>query len=187
MRHVREYAPATALLLAAIVAALAPLLERTKAAAADSPFPGWPSHYEGRRLTALPLTPRETAFVRDFPGRVGRFSDGKREIIIRFVGAPSRRLHSAADCLRASGYGITPLPARRDASGATMGCFRATLHGAGMTVCELIRDDHGGTWSDVSAWYWDGLLRSSPPPWWSFVVAEPAEAGRPTEAGGTRP
>ena len=172
MRHVIEYAPAMALLLAGTVAALAPLLERTRAAAADTPFPGWPSHYEGRQLTALPLTPRETAFVRDFPGRVGRFSDGRREIIIRFVGAPSRRLHSAADCLRASGYGITPLPARRDSSGATMGCFRATLHGAGMTVCELIRDDLGNSWSDVSAWYWDGMLRSSPPPWWSFVVAE---------------
>jgi hypothetical protein len=53
-----------------------------------------------------------------------------------------------------------------------MGCFRATLHGVSMTVCEAIRDERGGSWSDVSAWYWDGMLQSSPPPWWSFVVAQ---------------
>ena len=172
MCGVRGFAPAAALLLAAAAAALAPLLDRAKATAAAAPFPGWPTHYQERTLVALPLTERETAFVRDFPGRVGRFSDGQREIIIRWVGAPSRRLHSAADCFRSSGYSVTPLPARRDPAGATMGCFRATLHGASMTVCELIRDDHGGSWSDVSAWYWDGMLRASPPPWWSFVVAE---------------
>jgi hypothetical protein len=172
MRRVKAFAPATALVLAAAAAALAPLLDRSKATAADAPFPGWPTHYEGRALVTLPLTPRETAFVRDFPGRVGRFSDGQREIIIRWVGAPSRRLHAATDCFRGSGYSVTPLPARHDATGATMGCFRASLNGASMTVCEVIRDDHGESWSDVSAWYWDGMLRTSPPPWWSFVVAE---------------
>jgi hypothetical protein len=172
MHRLRRWAPAAALLLAAAAAALAPLLDRSKATAATGNFPGWPAHYEGRPLSALPLTPREAAFVRDFPGRVGRFSDGRREIIIRWVGAPTRRLHSAADCFRGSGYSVTPLPARRDAAGATMGCFRATLGDTRMTVCEVIRDQHGGSWSDVSAWYWDGMLRSSPPPWWSFVVAE---------------
>jgi len=176
MRRLSTITPAVALLLAAVAAAFAPLLERSKASAAavaaDAPFPGWPTHYEGRALVALPLTPRETAFVRDFPGRVGRFTDGEREIIIRFVGAPSRRLHAAADCFRGSGYSVTPLPGRRDATGATMGCFRATLDGASMTVCEVIRDDRGENWSDVSAWYWDGMLRASPPPWWSFVVAK---------------
>jgi hypothetical protein len=172
MRRVSHWAPAAMLLLAALAAGIAPLFDRAKATGVDAPFPGWPNHYEGKALTALPLTARETAFVRDFPGRVGRFSDGTREIIIRFVGAPSRKLHSAADCFRGSGYAVTPLPARRDTTGATMGCFRATLNGASLTVCEVIRDDRGGSWSDVSAWYWDGMLRSSPPPWWSFVVAE---------------
>ena len=172
MRQLRRWAPAAALLLAATAAALAPLIDRSNATAAGGNFPGWPAHYEGRSLSALPLTPREAAFVRDFPGRVGRFSDGQREIIVRWVGAPTRRLHSAADCFRGSGYRVAPLPARRDAAGATMGCFRATLGDTRMTVCEVIRDQHGGSWSDVSAWYWDGMLRSSPPPWWSFVVAE---------------
>lgn len=174
MEPMRRVAMAV-LLVAATVAALAPLITRSGGAAAvvaDGNFPGWPAHYEGRALTELPLTPRELAFVRDFPGRVGRFSDGRREIIIRWVGAPTRRLHPAADCFRGSGYSVTPLPVGRDAAGAAMGCFRAS-HGADvLTVCELIRDERSASWPDVSAWYWNSMLGASPAPWWSFVVAE---------------
>ena len=163
-----------AVLVAATAAALAPLIARSggAASAADGNFPGWPTHYEDRALTELPLTQRELAFVRDFPGRVGRFSDGGREIIIRWVGAPTRRLHPAADCFRGSGYSVTPMPLGKDAAGAAMGCFRAS-HGADvLTVCEMIRDEHGASWPDVSAWYWNSMLSASPAPWWSFVVAE---------------
>jgi len=173
MRSLRTRAQIAALLLAAAAAALAPLIERSNGAAVSAPFPGWPTEYEGRALRELPLTPKEAAFLQDFPGRVGRFTDGSREIIIRWVGTPTRRLHAAADCFRGSGYAITPIAARKRSDGTTMGCFRATLRGASMTVCEVIRDDRGGSWSDVSAWYWDGMLRASAPPWWSFVVAQP--------------
>jgi hypothetical protein len=172
VRHVRRWGAITVFLLAALAAALAPLFARTGDTAAAKNFPGWPTHYEGRALTELPLTQRELAFVRDFPGRVGRFSDGRREIIIRWVGAPTRRLHPAADCLRGSGYTITPMPAKTDATGAAMGCFRARHGTERMTVCELIRDQRGASWPDVSAWYWNGMLGASPAPWWSFVVAE---------------
>ena len=142
--------------------ALAPLARSARDRARcrrERDFPGWPTRYEGRALIELPLTPREAAFVQDFPGRVGRFSDGRREIIIRWVGAPTRRLHPAADCFRGSGYGITPLPVRRDAAGAAMGCFRASHAARRMTVCELIRDEHGESWPDVSAWYWHAHVR----------------------------
>jgi hypothetical protein len=160
-------------------AALAPFLGRAGdiAAAANRNFPGWPISYEGSELKELPLTQREVAFVQDFPGRVGRFSDGRREIIIRWVGAPTRRLHPAADCFRGSGYNVTPMPVRKDAAGAAMSCFRASQfranHGADtLMVCELIHDERGDSWPDVSAWYWSGMLGTTPAPWWSFVVAE---------------
>ena len=163
----------TAFLLAALAAAVAPLFGGSNDAGATARgFPGWPSQYEGRALTAMPLTPRENSFVRDFPGRVGRFSDGRHEIIIRFVDAPTRRLHSAADCFRGIGYSITPMPVRKDASGAAMSCFRAGHGGDAIAVCELIRDVSGSTWPDVSAWYWNAMFGASMAPWWSFVVAE---------------
>jgi hypothetical protein len=168
------WGPLAAFLLAAIVAALVPIFDRAgdAAVAASGDFPGWPTSYEGSALKELALTQREVAFVRDFPGRVGRFSDGRREIIIRWVGAPTRRLHPAADCFRGSGYSIAPMPVRKDAAGAAMSCFRAT-HGADiLMVCEVIRDERGDSWPDVSAWYWSGLFGTTPAPWWSFVVAE---------------
>jgi hypothetical protein len=120
----------------------------------------------------MALTQREVAFAHDFPGRIGRFRDGEREIIIRWVGAPTRRLHSAADCFRGIGYGIMPLPARKNAHGDTMSCFRASHHADEMMVCEVIHDERGESWPDVSAWYWNAIFGSSPAPWWSFVVAE---------------
>jgi hypothetical protein len=172
MRVLNARAEIIILLLAAAAAALAPFVMHSSGAVASAPFPGWPTHYDGRALVELPLSSREAAFTQDFPGRVGRFSDGQREIIIRWLGTPTRKLHSAADCFHGSGYAITPIAARKSSDGSTMGCFRASLHGMSMTVCEVIRDERGGSWSDVSAWYWNGMLRSSPPPWWSFVVAE---------------
>ena len=164
-----------ALVVAALAAGLAPVVGdvREQRTAATADFPGWPSRYENRELTELPLTQREAAFVRDFPGKVGRFSDGTREIIIRWVSAPTRRLHASADCFRGSGYKITPIPVMRDAAGTPMGCFRASQHGIGFTVCELIRDGRGDSWPDVSAWYWNAVFGVSVGPWWSFVVAEP--------------
>jgi hypothetical protein len=142
-----------AFLVAAATAASAPLLPgRNQTAAGDLHFAGWPLAYEGRALTEMPLT--------------------QREIAMRWVGVPTRRLHSAADCLRGIGYSITPLPARRDAGGHAMGCLRAS-HGADvMTVCELIRDARGAAFPDVSAWYWNALFGATQGPWWSFVVSE---------------
>ncbi|HEY6255545.1 MAG TPA: hypothetical protein VIY51_07090 [Xanthobacteraceae bacterium] len=174
MSEMRSWGTIAAFLIAAMAAAVAPLLRwgNDAATAVGKDFPGWPRQYEGHALTQLPLTQREATFVRDFPGRVGRFTDGRREIIIRWVGAPTRLLHSAADCFRGSGYSIAPMPVRRDIAGAAMGCFRASHQADRLMVCEVIRDARGESWPDVSAWYWNAMLSVSAAPWWSFVVAE---------------
>jgi len=173
MGELRSRCEMAAFLLAVTLAALAPLWDKAgTASAVGAGFPGWPLDYDGRPLTQMPLTGREAAFAQDFPGRVGRFSDGKREIIIRWVGAPTRRLHPAADCFRAIGFSIEPLPTRSDGRGAAMACFRASRKHETMAVCELIRDEQGQSWPDVSGWYWHALLGWSVAPWWSFVVAE---------------
>jgi len=167
-------AAAACFLLSALVAALLPIQDQMAEGHGATPagFPGWPLHYDGQPLRPMPLSQRELAFVQDFPGRVGRFSDGRREIIMRWVGVPTRRLHPAAECFRASGYSIAALPAKRDGSGAPMGCFRARRGEESLRVCELVRDEQGQSWPDVSAWYWHALLGTSTAPWWSVVVAE---------------
>jgi hypothetical protein len=160
--------------MAVLVAMLAPAMYRlgNLAHSEDGRFPGWPTHYEQQALTELPLSTREVAFVRDFPGRVGRFTDGRREFIIRFVSAPTRRLHSAADCFRGMGYSVTPLPAHLDKQGRVMGCLRASNRTEVLSVCEVISNERGDHWPDVSAWYWHALFGPSRAPWWSLVVAE---------------
>ncbi|MDX2307934.1 MAG: hypothetical protein NW216_06840 [Hyphomicrobium sp.] len=139
-------------------------------------FPGWPSTFDGRPVVALPLSTREAAFARDFPGRVGRFSDGRREIIVRWAVSATRRLHPAADCFRGLGYETTPLPLMRTIDAQHMGCFRAVKAGETFRVCEVVREDgHEAStmsWPDVPAWYWAALTGATQGPWWNIVVAE---------------
>ena len=143
------------------------------ASAAGAVARAWPARFEGRPLTELPLTGRDRRFADDFPGRIGRFSDGRREIIMRLTTQATRRLHPASDCLRAVGFAVEPQPARRGPDGTAWGCFIARKQGAGLTVCEQIRDAGGRTWPDPSSWYWPALTGGSPGPWWSTTIVEP--------------
>lgn len=165
----------SALIISLAAAALAPFAAKPPAAAMHGgSFPGWPSSFEGHPLRPLPLAEREAGFVRDFPGRVGRFSDGRREIVVRWVLEPTRRLHPSTDCFRGLGYAITPADSERDALGRRWGGFRAVKETQTLRVRELIVSPDGGSWSDVSSWYWPAALGRSTGPWWAFTVAEDA-------------
>jgi len=167
----------TVYLAVCALAAAAPLLPRRSRAqpsgATLSAAFAWPTQFEGRPLTELPLTGRDRRFADDFPGHIGRFSDGAREIIMRHTAQATRRLHPASDCLRAIGYTIEPLPAHRGPDGGTWGCFAARIPDASdLTVCEQIRDTAGRTWPDPSSWYWPALAGDSQGPWLSTTVVE---------------
>ena len=158
---------------AALASAAAPVMSSSHSTPTAAPFPGWPTAHDGRALTSLPLTTREQSFAEGFPGRIARFTDGQREIILRHVTTATRRLHPASDCYTGLGFSIDPLPLRRDANGQPLGCFSARKGDTRHTVCEGLRDTQGAAWSDISQWYWDALLGQSKGPWWSIVVAEP--------------
>lgn len=164
-----------ALIVSLAAAALAPFAGKPPAASIPAvAFPGWPSSFEGSLLSPLPLAEREAGFVRDFPGRVARFTDGRREIVVRWVVEPTRRLHPGADCFRGLGYAITPAESERDALGRRWGGFRAVKGAQTLRVRELIVSFDGRSWSDVSSWYWPAALGRSKGPWWAFTVAEDA-------------
>lgn len=167
--------PSALLLLAAaaVSAALPWIAPRRSEAAGHAGFEGFPSRIDGRTVTPLEMSPREAAFARDFPGRIGRFTDGEREIIVRWVARPTRRLHPAADCLRGIGYAVTPAPMRRTADGQLQSCVRAVKGGDRLVVCEHVGNGAGRSWPDVSAWYWHALLAGEGGSWWSVVVAQP--------------
>ncbi|WP_205525600.1 hypothetical protein [Pyxidicoccus trucidator] len=159
-----------------LLAAVLPLREARDApqGASSTAFPGWPASFEGLPLQSLPLTEREIRFAADFPGRIGRFSDGQRELVLRWVEAPTRQLHPAEDCFRGLGYAITPQPSSRGADGVTWHRFHAARGGTALEVSEAITDGAGGRWTDASAWYWSALLGRTSGPWWAVTVAERA-------------
>jgi len=134
-------------------------------------FPGWPTSFEGRELTPLPLTPIEERFQQNFPGRVGRFSDGEREIVFRWVDQGTRKLHASSDCFKANGYELAVQPVKVIGNERWSG-FTATRGVQTLEVHERIADSHGGQWSDVSAWYWAAQLGQTKGPWWAVTVAK---------------
>ena len=158
-------------ILAAFAAAVAPLLPSAGGAGtAGAPRP-WPTHYEGRPLTPLPARPEDRVLGRSFPGRVARFSDGRRQIVLRQVDEATRLLHPASDCFRAIGYEVAPAPMRMSAGGPAS-CFTARRGGKAWLACEQVRDGAGRSWPDISSWYWAAMLGTSSGPWLAALTVE---------------
>jgi hypothetical protein len=165
--------PLRLLVLTATCAFLAPFLRIEEAAPSRplSRMPAWPGHFQGRTLTNLGLTAREQMFLRGFPGTVGRFTDGERDIVMRWVTKATRQLHAAEDCYRGLGMTTGTSQIVRDAEGSAWRCFVAKGPAERYEVCEQIADREGKRWTDVSAWYWATVLRGSQGPWLATTVA----------------
>lgn len=172
-------------LIACLAAALAPAIAgrlppdgRADANAPAVAFPGWAASFEGRPLIPLKLSEREEQFGADFPGRVARFTDGEREIIMRWVTTATRKLHPAADCFRATGYDVRPLPLHVDSDGARWASFSVARDDERLIVRERIYDAAGASWTDASSWYWAATGGGTAAPWWAITVAERASEKR---------
>lgn len=158
-------------IISCLLAAAAPLVRPTanQTAGVQADFP---SSFEGKALRELPLSEREQRFLANFPGRISRFSDGEREIVIRIVNSETRKLHPSSDCFRGLGYTVEPLPLETDDSGNNWGCFLAKNRSQALRICERVYDEEGQSWSDVSSWYWAAFVGRTQGPWWAVTVAE---------------
>ena len=151
------------------------------AAATATAFPGVPRDARGPGAPhprSIPRRRERSAASR----RAGRFTDGRRTIVLRWVAAPTRSLHPIAHCYRALGYAIEALPPERrtGSDGGTWGGFRARRSGERLVVRERIEDARGDHFTDVSAWWWEATLGRSQGPWWAVAMAEPEPQGPPT-------
>ena len=161
-------------IVACAVAALMPFLSARSESSGNASaitFPGWPAEFQGKTLTPLPLTELEQRFSADFPGKIGRFTDGKREFVVRWVTEATRKLHPASDCFQGLGYTVKPLPVHRDEQGSLWSSFAATKDNNRLRVYERIHSDSGETWTDASSWYW-AALRHGDGGWWAITIAE---------------
>ena len=162
------------LLAAALLAAQMPLTGIGIGAGGHeaASLPPWPREFQGRALTRVPLAESERRFLAGFPGDVARFSDGERDLILRWVAQPTRRLHPADDCYRAWGYDVSAATIRADRDGARWRCFSARKDGRERRVCEQVRDAEGAHWTDVSSWYWAATLGRTDGPWLVTTVSD---------------
>jgi hypothetical protein len=145
-----------------------------QAASALDPSFQWPAVFEGRMLSPLPVSKRESEFYENFPGQMKKFSDGEKEIVIRWIQAPTRMLHPSMHCYKGFGYDVVPQPLWLDAQGSLWGCFSASKKGQRTAfVREQIRDSSGKSWPDISAWYWSAVMGKTKGPWQAVTVAAP--------------
>jgi hypothetical protein len=157
--------------LLAAAAAFAPLLRATGSSTAAALRP-WPASFEGRALTPMPPAPEDKLLAASFPGHVARFSDGRRQIVLRQISSPTRRLHPARDCFRALGYDIAPAPMRLASGRGPASCFTARKAGRILRACEQVTDSDGRSSPDISSWYWSALLGSDSGPWLASLTVE---------------
>ena len=135
----------------------------------------FPVTFEGKSLQEFEVTTREEFFLNDFPGEIKRFTDGKREIIVRYVTTATRKLHLSSDCFSAIGYSIKRLPIKIDESKQKWACFTANKVEESLNVCERIYTENGESWTDVSSWYWSAISSGNDNGYWAVTVAETAD------------
>jgi len=160
-------------ILACSVALFAPifLTKENSSKSVTAKAQNFPAEFEGLKLKELDLSERERYFLQDFPGEIKRFTDGKREIIIRRVTEATRKLHPAKDCFEAINFQTKPLPLKIDENGKHWACFSAVKKDESLRVCERISDAAGNEWTDVSAWYWSAFAQTEGE-WLAYTIAE---------------
>ncbi len=161
-----------------LVAALIPFRSTTKQPSnALASFPGWSAAPIPFPKELVPITPsaREARFAEDFPGQIKVFTDGTRTYVVRWILTATRKLHPAADCLRALGYSVKPAPIFISADRSRWGSVNAVRNTEKLRVRERIVDATEHAWTDVSAWFWSAALGRSHGPWWDITIFEPAE------------
>ena len=161
------------LLLAIALAACSPLLApRIQGESREHAVPAWPHELDGKPLVSVNLGEDERRLLGSFPGAVARFSDGERELLMRWVTQPTRRLHPAEDCYRGWGFEVAAPRVRAADDGSPWRCFTASRSGETREVCEQIRDSDGRHFTDVSSWYWAATLDPASRPWLVTTVAK---------------
>jgi len=163
---------------ACLLALVVSLVPRSRVTESRTPkFAGFPDRYAGERLTAESAPAELAEFYRSFPGSVAHFRSGSARYVFRWVTEPTRRLHPARHCYRASGYETDHEKVCIRGDGQRYGCFTAERAGRRVRVSERIYDENGGGWTDVSAWYWAAVFGRSQGPWWVVTIAEPEPEG----------
>lgn len=161
-------------LIVCLAAAFLPLVPAGFVAADQGPgrFPGWVDRWDGVPLKRLPFTWRERRLAEGFPGPAALFTDGSRQLVLRYAEQPTRRMRPAFDCFRQAGFTVSRLPGYTDSRQRVWSAFRAVKAGETWRVSERVSDLTGRQWNDASDWYLPAAFARTAGPWWDVVVME---------------
>lgn len=126
--------------------------------------------FQGHKLSRVAITGSEFEFYADFPGATGFFTvDGRpgQSVFLRYTDQPTRLLHSAEGCYRASGFEVeftdNVLLQVEELSDEALQWSQFRINGEEKPF--LIRQcilslSTGQTYADVPAWYWQTTFSS---------------------------
>jgi hypothetical protein len=167
-----KHAPAISFLLLHALAFCYPFILRVGERTFSEVSVAWPETFQDRPLMKIGLSETEREYIENFPGTMERFTDGEREVVIRQIVAPSRKVHPVSDCLKGSGYSVSPLPISVAPDGTLWGCVVAVRGVTKKKICERITDMDGQSWTDPSSWYWAAILGRTEGPWQAVVIEQ---------------
>lgn len=135
-------------------------------------FKGWDKTFNGKLLKEIPLNENEKKFLIDFPGKINKFTDGERQIIMRYIENPTRKLHSSSDCYKGIGYKIKYEPIEIDKDKIKWSSFIVKKGDKKLKIKERIYKQ-GKNWTDVSSWYWENIFNKNTLPSIAVTIIEP--------------
>jgi len=125
----------------------------------------WPTKWDGQWLEPMPLTRKEKQFNQSFPGKIARFQAGNKEVIIKQVNRPTRKLHSITDCLRSAGWQIEA----QDEAGLYKLSKQQKLRWVRERIYTKEVSAESPIWTDVSKWFWDCSQSKESGPWLAVI------------------
>jgi hypothetical protein len=156
-----------------VLAAIIPFLPVKPVSRQDhGTFPGWPEQFDGVTLQKLPLSAREEQLAQGFTGRIACFTDGEREIILRWTSLAQKNLSSALDYFKRQHYNVTFRDIWKDPNRVYWRSFDATKTNEHLRVWERIYDAAGNSWTETPTWYWAVLWGKTRGPWWVIAMIE---------------
>jgi len=133
----------------------------------------WPESEQGIWLEPVALPKEQAAFLENFPGAVRVYHAGESIWIYRWVTRPTRQVHPAADCYRASGWETRSQGQVTSPDGTRWSLTIAERGVREIEIHEQIRDQEGAKWTEPSQWFWEALLGPSEGPWWVVSRIQP--------------
>ncbi len=131
-----------------------------------------PEEMRSYDLEPMGLKGEADRFARYFPGKIEMYSFDGGIVILRQVNQMTRSVHPAQDCFKGAGYKVALKPHFVDAGKRMWGTFGAERGSENYRVRERIIGKTGGAWTDVSSWFWAGVLGQTSGGWIVITLVE---------------